>query len=770
MSAQTEMQVDPHSLRVLYVGDSNPGSTSCHRARALQRIGCHVDIIDPYQAVLRMTSGVLGAVNYRLGYTLSRQCVIRWLRRVVAAHPHYDLCWIDGGELLSAEAIRLLKTCSNKVVLFNHDDPTGRRDYARFITLRQAIPEYDLNVVVRPFNVAEFKRLGARDVIHLWRRYDEVAHRAPPDDGQTIPERFRSDVAFIGYCIRGEGRDYFLLELIRRGLTPAIWGDNWQHSPVWAELKPYWRGGSLSGVDYVNAIRGAKVCLGLLSKRNRDEHTTRTLEIPYAGGLLCAERTPEHLALFKEGGEAVFWSSADECAEQIKRLLADEPVRNRIKAAGQRRVIESGMGNETLCREVIQRLALGSAVRVDEGRSGGVKRNKVYFFDSHPVQYKAPVYQELEKILPGSFEIIYASDFSVRGGNVDKEFGAEVKWDTPLMAGYAFRVLRNERGIPGSSPASLTGAGIFALLRRERPSAVVLTHSRYTFDKVAYLSALVLGIPILIRQETQDEMFADGRGRLKSLARYLAYRLMYAPVRHAFSFGVLNFEHLTKHGISPKNVSTAHFSVPDPIALMSLPEREQRRQAMREQLGIPQGRKVVAFFGKFIPKKNPELLFQALEHVPDAVRNELFLLFVGAGELKPELDALAAMAQQRWGVSTHFAGFINQTKLPDYYLVTDTMVLPSRRMGEAWGLVVNEALQAGCAVAISDAVGCCKEFQDLERLRVIPVEGARELGHAMAQLHQYDRDFCWADSRMSDYSSAAAARAMANVFKTYVQR
>uniref|UniRef100_UPI0035B2F198 glycosyltransferase family protein n=1 Tax=Aquabacterium sp. TaxID=1872578 RepID=UPI0035B2F198 len=664
----TVEQASTRQLRALYVGDSNPASTSCHRAQALRRIGCHVDILDPYQALRWMTSGVLGAVNYRTGYTLSRRHVVQWLRSTLLAGQRYDLCWVDSGELLSAAAIRFLKTRSNKVVLFNHDDPSGPRDYIRFLTLRRAIPEYDLCVVVRPFNVAEFKALGAKDVIHLWRRYDEVAHKAPLGDAGDIPEQYKVDVAFVGYCIRGEGRDYFLLDLIRKGLKPAIWGDNWHHSTVWPLLKPYWRGGSLSGVDYVNAIRGAKVCLGLLSKRNRDEHTTRTLEIPYAGGLLCAERTAEHVSLFREGEEAVFWSSSEECAEQIKRLLNDEALRTRIKEAGQKRVIEAGMGNENLCREVIQRLgAAGQGLKVMD-QSGLAMKNKVYFFDSHPVQYKAPVYQELQKAVPDSFEVIYASDFSVRGGSVDKEFGAEVKWDTPLMTGYAFRVLGNERGIPLSNPGSLTARGIFTLLRKERPKAVVLTHSRYAFDRAAYLSALALGIPILIRQETQDEMFADGRSGLKKLARYLAYRLMYAPVRHAFSFGVLNYEHLAKHGISPQNISTAHFSVPDPIASLSLAERAKRRDDMRLALGVPAGHKVVAFFGKFIPKKNPELLFEALGHMPHAVRSQLFLLFVGAGELQADLDKLAAAAAQKWGIQTHFAGFINQTKLPDYYL------------------------------------------------------------------------------------------------------
>ena len=47
-------------------------------------------------------------------------------------------------------------------------------------------------------------------------------------------------------------------------------------------------------------------------------------------------------------------------------------------------------------------------------------------------------------------------------------------------------------------------------------------------------------------------------------------------------------------------------------------------------------------------------------------------------------------------------------------------------MGETWGLVVNEALQAGCSVIVSDAVGCHADFKDWERVRVFS-DGNTEL-------------------------------------------
>jgi len=122
------------------------------------------------------------------------------------------------------------------------------------------------------------------------------------------------------------------------------------------ELKKYYRDGSLGGSDYVAAIQGAKVCLGFLSKGNRDLHTTRTMEIPYAGGLFCAERTSEHLELYKEGVETVYWSDVDECARMCKKLLADEVLRENIRLAGMKRVRELGLGHEDICRIILNKV------------------------------------------------------------------------------------------------------------------------------------------------------------------------------------------------------------------------------------------------------------------------------------------------------------------------------------------------------------------------------------------------------------------------------
>lgn len=752
--------------RILYVGTANEGSTSLHRANALRRLGHEVVHVDPYTSLGRWNRPYVRSLNYRSGYLLSSYVTRSWLRsRLLELNTSFDIAWIDGGELLSRTALTLIREHAEKLVLFNHDDPSGSRDLAKFRTLRRSIPAYDLCAVVRPFNLPEFFRLGAKDVVQVWRGYDEVAHL--PDDTGKVPDRFKSDIAFIGLRQPSEDRDHVLLALIEAGLTPAIWGDNWQRSPLWPRLKSYWRGSYLSGKDYVHAIQGAKMCLGLLAKANRDEHTTRSMEIPYAGGLLCAERTAEHQLLYKEDEEAVFWSTSQECVSQCKRLLADDELRRRIREAGRKRVVANRVGNEDLCSHIIAHLSAGPRgfLVKKPGLAVPPPKRKVFFFDSHPVQYKAPVYQALQTILPDTFEVIYATDASVRPGAVDAGFGVNVVWDTPLLEGYRFRVLGNVRGTPFTGVRSLSGKGVFPLIRNESPRASVLVQSNYLFDLAAFISSLLCCVPMILRQETQDEMFRQHRGRLKSIARLIMYRLYYAPIVHALAFGELNREHLIRHGFRPEQISMAHFSVPNPLGALSVDARLAIRNNVRIRLNIPSHHVVLSFFGKFIPKKNPELLFHSLAHLSQKTVGQLTLLFVGAGELKPELDRLASEAKQKFGVSTIFTGFINQRKLPEYYLASDIVALPSRPMGEAWGLVINEALFAGCSVIMSSAVGCAPEFSSLERARVIDVEDELGLSKAIEQLVHFPRDLEWALDFMREYSTEAAAINIAAVLR-----
>jgi spore maturation protein CgeB len=333
-------------LTILYVGKNS--GTSRHRALSLSRLGHNVQIVDP--------SGFLPSGRL-LDYWKHHTGALGWggfiRSHVLAAirFTKFDLVWVDSGDLICAELVRDLKRQARFVINYNIDDPYGPRDGSKWRLYLRSVPFYDLVVVVRTCNVAEAINAGARDVMRVHMSSDEIAH-APRRLSPGDLAKWRSEVAFIGTWMPERGP--FLARLVELGVPLTIWGDRWSKAEEWPILKPHWCSPGLwNHEDYAMAVQCAKVCIGLLSKGNRDLCTTRSFEIPQLGGVLCAERTSEHLALYTENVEAVFWNDPDECAEKCKRLVSDEAWRNQVAQKGQLRSIRNGTTNENVVKQIV---------------------------------------------------------------------------------------------------------------------------------------------------------------------------------------------------------------------------------------------------------------------------------------------------------------------------------------------------------------------------------------------------------------------------------
>jgi len=339
--------------KIIYIGQDDPSTSSAQRAAALIRLGHLVFHFNPYKVIDSLFgSNFFSFLHYRSGYRLIQSQMSIWVARTIVPIPNADLIWIDSGELFGISPLKELKKQGCPIILYNLDDPTGKRDNTRFYSLKKAIPYYDRIIVVRKETEKEIKILNPTAVMRVFRSYDELAHKPLPSDSAAIID-FASEVSFIGTWIPSENRDDFVIDLLKRNIPLSIWGNNWHKSPNWNHIKSHHKGEPLSGERYVAAIQGAKICLGLLSKGNRDLHTQRSLEIPYSGGLLCGERTPEHEELYTDGEEAVFWKDANECADICHHLLTNHKMRESIRTAGMKKVRSLGVGNEDVCRKIL---------------------------------------------------------------------------------------------------------------------------------------------------------------------------------------------------------------------------------------------------------------------------------------------------------------------------------------------------------------------------------------------------------------------------------
>jgi glycosyltransferase involved in cell wall biosynthesis len=149
------------------------------------------------------------------------------------------------------------------------------------------------------------------------------------------------------------------------------------------------------------------------------------------------------------------------------------------------------------------------------------------------------------------------------------------------------------------------------------------------------------------------------------------------------------------------------------------------REALRTELALEPGRPVILFASKLQERKRCADLLAAHKLLR---QSRPYLLIVGDGEERQRLE------QQAGGdPDVHFLGFRNQTELPRYFDLCDVFVLPSRH--EPWGLVVNEAMNAGRAVVVSDDVGCQQDLvREGETGAVFPVGDVVALAAALERV------------------------------------
>lgn len=336
-------------MKILYLGDDAAVSTSAQRWRAFCRLGHEAIILNPHRFIPQWPG--LAPLNVRTGYRLVSRWVGRCLKNRVS-RDIWDLVWVDSGAEIHPSFYHWIRQRGVPVVSYVLDNPFSDRDHRKWDLYKQSLPLFDLCVFPREECLESARRQGARQAIFTYHSYDPVAHDpglAPGNSGD------RPEVVFVGTWMPERGP--IMASLARQGLPLAIYGNDWSRASEWKQLRKFWRGPSIYGAEYVRRIREARVVLGLLSKGNRDLHTTRSVEVPFiGGGVFCAERTSVHLSLYREGEEAFFWEDDTECAQLCRQLLSNRELCRRVAELGRKKVIRLGLSNDQVLAGVLRRL------------------------------------------------------------------------------------------------------------------------------------------------------------------------------------------------------------------------------------------------------------------------------------------------------------------------------------------------------------------------------------------------------------------------------
>ena len=144
--------------------------------------------------------------------------------------------------------------------------------------------------------------------------------------------------------------------------------------------------------------------------------------------------------------------------------------------------------------------------------------------------------------------------------------------------------------------------------------------------------------------------------------------------------------------------------IPGGIDLVRFHPATDKRE-VRERLHLPREKTILLTVRNLVSRMGIENLIQAMPEIVKSVP-DIVLIIGGTGPLK---DTLSMMSRRlNLDHHIHFAGFIPEATLPEYYQAADIFVLPTVEL-EGFGLVTLEALASGTPV-LGTPVGGTQEI------------------------------------------------------------
>jgi spore maturation protein CgeB len=340
------IEISNRPLKIVYVGPLQPGDTCLHRMEALRDVGHTVIGIDTTRTRMGKAARMWNSALRRVWGPPDSAGANR--RIVEATADPFDLLWIDKGLTILPATLEEVRSRHPRAILLSYspDDMMNPRNQSKLY--RASIPYYDLHVTTKSFNVRELLDAGARRAMMVDNGFAEHVHR-PVQLSSRERERLGGPVGCIAFW--EEDRERSLTYLASHGLPVRVWGP-------WPKRR-YRTGLKVEGVaawaeDYPRTICAFDINVAFLRKVNRDQQTTRSVEIPACGAFMLAERSSEHLRLFTEGKEAEFFGSDEELLDKCRFYLAHPELRRQIADAGRARCITGGYGNRHRVSEIIE--------------------------------------------------------------------------------------------------------------------------------------------------------------------------------------------------------------------------------------------------------------------------------------------------------------------------------------------------------------------------------------------------------------------------------
>lgn len=211
------------------------------------------------------------------------------------------------------------------------------------------------------------------------------------------------------------------------------------------------------------------------------------------------------------------------------------------------------------------------------------------------------------------------------------------------------------------------------------------------------------------------------------------YTSLYQKSTAVVVSGVKAKEWVLQRGINEKKI----FKAPNASEITFDKKEQQTKASDLQKKYHLKGKKVILYLGRLIKRKGIMYLLEAFSRIKD---KDARLVIVGGedfynlGAEDLTQDVKSFIQERGLDKKVIMTGHIPFEDVPSYYLIADLFVLPSitEKIGEAWALVHNEAMQFGLPVISTDAVGAAYDLiEEPKNGYMVPEKGASSLQKAI---------------------------------------
>ncbi len=327
--------------------------------------------------------------------------------------------------------------------------------------------------------------------------------------------------------------------------------------------------------------------------------------------------------------------------------------------------------------------------------------------------YRIPVFNALAQRPEIDLHVIFLSesDPGLRQWRVYKE---EINFSYEVLPSWRRRL---------GSYSLLLNLGMSAALSRIKPNVILCGGYNYLASWMALRWAAARRVPFLLWSESTASDSRRGH-RPVEFVKGQFLRLctgFVVPGRSAFAY-------LRNLGISEDRI----FKAPNAVDIMlfsKLAGAARIHQAeVRARHNLPS--RYFLCVGRMVRAKGVFDLLEAYSRLDERVRAQVGLVFVGDGDARQDLMAMALNIQPG---KVQFFGFVQRDELPEFYALADALVFPTH--SDTWGLVVNEGMSCGLGVLATSVAGCVADLvQEGWNGRIVPPKNPAQLADAMACL------------------------------------